>query len=59
MKFERKSSTLRSLMAVLCTVLVVPGDTLAYAPQFSVPPGRHQCTPTDYPAGWKSKPVRS
>jgi hypothetical protein len=26
MKFERKSSTFRSMMAVLCTVLVVPGD---------------------------------
>ena len=40
MKFERKSSTLRPLMAVLCTVLVVPGETLAYAPQSSVPAGR-------------------
>jgi len=39
MKFERNSSTLRSLMAVLCTVLVVPGNTLAYAPQYSVPHG--------------------
>ncbi len=40
MKFERKSSTLRSLIAVLCTVLLVSGDALAYAPQSSVPPGR-------------------
>ena len=38
MKFEQKSSTLRSQMAVLCTVLVVPA-TLAYAPQSSVPNG--------------------
>jgi Protein of unknown function (DUF3300) len=40
MKFERKSSTFRSMMAILCTVLVVPGDTLAYASQSSAPPGR-------------------
>src|SRR6266481_2867044 len=46
MKFERKSSTFQSLMAVLCAVLVVPGDTLAYAPQSSAPAGRPASAPS-------------
>src|SRR5690348_10429196 len=40
MMFEGKSSTSRSLMAVVCAVLLVPGDTLAYAPQASPPPSQ-------------------
>ena len=39
MKFWN-SSKFRSLIAVLCAVLVAPGDTLAFAPQSSVPPGQ-------------------
>jgi uncharacterized protein DUF3300 len=33
MKFDGKASLLRSRMAILCTILLVPGDTLTYASQ--------------------------
>src|SRR5690242_1358202 len=35
MKPEPKGATLRSLLAVLCAMIVVPGDTLAWSPQQS------------------------
>ena len=38
MTFERKGDTLRSLVAILCAIILAPGDTLAYAPQRSAPP---------------------
>ena len=33
MKFDRKALLLRSQVAILCTIMLVPGDTLAYASQ--------------------------
>ncbi|MGA7240854.1 MAG: DUF3300 domain-containing protein, partial [Bryobacteraceae bacterium] len=38
MRFDRKASLLRSLVAILCTIILVPGDTLAYASQSSAAP---------------------
>src|SRR4249920_1196984 len=35
MKFDRKASILRSWVAVLCTILLAPGDTVVYAWQSS------------------------
>jgi hypothetical protein len=42
MKPKRTGATLRSLVAILCTMLLVPGDTLAYAPQQSSAPAPSQ-----------------
>jgi hypothetical protein len=42
MKFEQEDSMLRYLVAILCTIILIPGETLAYSPQASVkaaPPG--------------------
>ena len=33
MKPERKGGSFRSLVAILCTIILLPGDTLAYTPQ--------------------------
>ena len=33
MKFDTKASLLRSWVAILCTIILAPGDTLAYASQ--------------------------
>ena len=33
MKPEPKGATLRSLLAILCAIILVPGDTLGYTPQ--------------------------
>ena len=38
MKPEAKGETLRSLVAILCAVALVPGDAIAYAPQQSSAP---------------------
>jgi hypothetical protein len=38
MKSELKNVNLRSFVAVLCTIALVPGDTFAYAPQQSATP---------------------
>ena len=38
MKSERKSATFRSLVAILCAITLLPGDTLAYTPQQSSTP---------------------
>jgi hypothetical protein len=38
MKPELKIATFRSLVAILCAILLVPGDSLAYRPQQSSPP---------------------
>jgi hypothetical protein len=35
MKSEPKGITFRSLLAILCTITLIPGDTLAYAQQQS------------------------
>src|SRR5579863_2773410 len=37
MKFDRKASLPRSLVAILCTIILVPGDTLTYASQSAAP----------------------
>src|SRR5689334_21293529 len=42
MKREWNASTIRSLVAILCTIILVPGDTLAFSPQQSSPPARSQ-----------------
>ena len=44
MKSESKGANLRSLVAILCVVALVPGDTLAYAPQQPPPPASHPAT---------------
>jgi len=38
MKFKGKDSILKSVVAILCTIVIVPGDTLAYSPQSSAAP---------------------
>jgi len=38
MKSERKSLNLRSLLAILCAIILVPGDTLAQTPKQSPAP---------------------
>jgi hypothetical protein len=38
MRFDRKASLLRSLVAILCTIILAPGDSLAYASQSSAAP---------------------
>ena len=38
MKPEQKCRTFRSLVATLCAIILVPGDTLAYTPQQSTAP---------------------
>ena len=38
MKSKLRNVTLRSFVAILCTITLVPGDTLAYAPQQSATP---------------------
>jgi len=38
MKPERKGATFRSLLAILCSIILMPGDTLAYRPQQSSAP---------------------
>ena len=40
MRFDRKTSLLRSRVAILCTIILVPGDALAYALQSSAVPAR-------------------
>jgi hypothetical protein len=40
MRIERKYSLLRSLVAVLCATILVPGDTLAYSSQSSAAPSQ-------------------
>ena len=35
MKFDRKTSTLRSCVAILCTIILAPGDSVVYAWQSS------------------------
>ena len=35
MKPQQMSTTFRSLVSILCTILIVPGDILAYTPQQS------------------------
>src|ERR1043165_6542953 len=37
MNFEGKHPFFRSLVAALCTIVITPGDTLAYSPQSSTP----------------------
>ena len=37
MKFDGKTSLLRSGLAILCTIILVPGDTLTYASQSPAP----------------------
>src|SRR5690349_24963648 len=37
MRFDRKASLLRSRVAILCTIILVPGDTLTYASQSPAP----------------------
>jgi hypothetical protein len=40
LKFDKKASLLRCRMAILCTIILAPGDTLAYASQSSSAPAR-------------------
>ena len=40
MMLAGKGSLLRSPLAILCTIILVPGDTLAYSPQSSAAPAR-------------------
>src|SRR5437899_10831780 len=40
MRFDRKASLLRSRVAILCTIILVSGDTLAYAAQSPAAPAR-------------------
>jgi len=40
MKFDKKASLLRCPVAILCTIILAPGDTLAYASQSSSAPAR-------------------
>src|SRR4029077_6846694 len=44
MKPEQMCSTFRSLVAILCAVILVPGDTLAYTPQQSPGPASSPAT---------------
>ena len=37
MKFGGKASLLRSQVAILCTIILAPGDTLTYASQSAAP----------------------
>jgi hypothetical protein len=40
MRFDRKASLLRSRLAILCTIILLSGDTLAYASQSSAAQAR-------------------
>jgi Protein of unknown function (DUF3300) len=40
MNSKRKGATFRSLLVILCTVVVLPGDTLAYMPQQQTASGK-------------------
>jgi len=40
MRFDTKASLLRSRVAILCAILLVSGDTLAYASQSLAAPAR-------------------
>jgi hypothetical protein len=42
MKPEAKGPTVRSLIAIVCAIILLPGDTLAYAPQESPTPAQSQ-----------------
>ena len=54
MKPERKGASFRSLVAILCTIILLPGDTLAYTPQQSSAPARNQRArrPRFRPSNW-------
>src|SRR5579862_3035867 len=40
MKFDKKASLLRSRLAILCALILVPGDALGYVSQSSPAPAR-------------------
>jgi len=40
MEFDKKASLLRCRVAILCTIILTPGDTLAYAAQSLAAPAR-------------------
>lgn len=44
MKSEWKGANFRSLVAILCVIALVPGDTLAYGPQQQSPPASPPAT---------------
>src|SRR3954454_11822204 len=46
MRRERKSATCQSLLALLCSILLLPGDTRLYAQQETPPPAPATATQT-------------